>query len=75
MMDVGRHPNIQLLTNSEVAEVKGKAGDFRVKILQKARYVKIEDCTSCGECSKVCPIVVPNEYEIGLGARKAIYRP
>lgn len=75
MMDVGRHPNIKLFTNSEVLEVKGKAGDFKVKILQKARYVKIEDCTSCGECSKVCPIIVPNEFEIGLGARKAIYRP
>jgi heterodisulfide reductase subunit A len=75
MMDVGRHPNINLFTNSEVVEVKGQAGDFRVKILQKARYVKIEECTSCGECAKVCPIVVPNEFEIGLGARKAIYRP
>ncbi len=75
MMDVGRHPNIRLFTNSEVVEVKGRSGDFRVKIRQKARYVKIEDCTSCGECSKVCPIIVPNEYEIGLGARKAIYRP
>ncbi|HDP99863.1 MAG TPA: CoB--CoM heterodisulfide reductase iron-sulfur subunit A family protein, partial [bacterium] len=75
MMDVGRHPNIKLFTNSQLSEVRGKAGDFRVKILQKARYVKIEDCTSCGECSKVCPIIVPNEFEIGLGARKAIYRP
>ena len=75
MMDVGRHPNIKLYTNSELLEVKGKAGDFCVKILQKARYVNIEECTSCGECSKVCPIVVPNEFEIGLGARKAIYSP
>ena len=75
MMDVGRHPNIKLFTNSEVLEVKGQAGDFRVKILRKARYVNIEECTSCGECAKVCPIVVPNEFEVGLGARKAIYRP
>ena len=75
MMDVGRHPNIMLYTNSEVLEVKGQEGNFRVKILQKARYVNIEECTACGECEKVCPIVVPNEFEIGLGARKAIYRP
>ncbi|MCD4666107.1 MAG: 4Fe-4S binding protein, partial [Bacteroidales bacterium] len=65
MMDVGRHPNIKLYTNSELLEVKGKAGDFRVKILKKARYVNIEECTSCGECSKVCPIIVPSEFEIG----------
>ena len=75
MMDVGRHPNIELFTNSEVTEVKGKAGNFKAKILQKARYVDIEECTGCGDCSKVCPIVVPNEFEIGLGARKAIYSP
>ena len=75
MMDVGRHLNIELFTNSEVIEVKGEAGDFYVKILQKARYVNIEECTSCGDCAKVCPIVVPNEFEIGLGARKAIYTP
>ena len=75
MMDVGRHPNIALYTNSEVIEVKGEAGDFKVKILVKARYVDIDECTSCGECAKVCPIVVPNEFEIGLGARKAIFTP
>jgi heterodisulfide reductase subunit A len=75
MMDVGRHPNIMLFTNSEVLEVTGQAGDFRVKILQKARYVDIEECTACGDCEKACPIIVPSEFEIGLGARKAIYRP
>ena len=74
-MDVGRHPNIGLYTHSEVVEVKGKVGDFRVKILNKARYVNIEECTNCGDCSEVCPVVTPNEFEIGLGARKAIYTP
>ena len=75
MMDVGRHPNIALYTHSKVIEVTGKAGDFRVKILKKARYVNIAECTSCGECTKVCPIIVPNEFEVGLGARKAIFTP
>jgi len=75
MMDVGRHPNIKLFTNSEILEVNGKVGNFKAKILQKARYVNIEACTACGDCSKVCPIIVPNEFEIGLGARKAIYSP
>lgn len=75
MMDVGRHPNIELLTNSEVKKVQGTAGNFRVKVLKRARYVNISECTACGECSKVCPIIVPNEFEIGLGSRKAIYQP
>jgi len=75
MMDVGRHPNIALFTHSEVKEVSGEAGDFHVKILKKARYVNIDECTNCGDCEKVCPIVVPNEFEVGLGARKAIFIP
>ena len=75
MMDVGRHPNIKLFTYSEVAEVKGDAGDFKVKILKKARFVNIDECTGCGDCAEVCPIVVPNEFEIGLGTRKAIFTP
>lgn len=75
MMDAGRHPNIKLMTNSEVREVRGKAGSFKVKVLQKARYVDVNACTSCGACSEVCPIVVPNEFDLGLKYRRAIYQP
>ncbi len=75
MMDVGRHPNITLLTLSEIKEVKGEAGDFSVKIIRHPRYVNINQCTACGDCAKVCPIVVPNEFDLGLKSRKAIYTP
>jgi heterodisulfide reductase subunit A len=75
MMDVGRHPHIQLFTNSEILEVTGKAGDFKVKILRKARYVDLAECTACGECAVICPVVQPNEFDEGLALRRAIYSP
>jgi len=74
MSDVGHHPNIELLTNSEVAEVKGYIGNFHVKVLKKPRYVT-KDCSACGECVKVCPIVAPNEFDVGLAIRHGIYTP
>ena len=74
MSDVGHHPNVELLTNSEVSEVKGYIGNFHVKVLKKARYVT-KDCTACGECTKVCPIVTANEFDVGLATRHGIYTP
>ena len=74
MSDVGHHPNIELLTNSEVVEVQGYIGNFRAKVLKKPRYVT-DDCTACDECVDVCPVVAPNEFDIGLAVRHAIYTP
>ena len=74
MSDVGRHPNIELLTNSEVPEVEGYVGNFRVNVLKKPRYVT-EECTACGECVEVCPVTAPNKFDIGLSTRRAIYTP
>jgi heterodisulfide reductase subunit A len=74
MSDVGHHPNIELLTNSEVAEVKGYIGNFHVKVLRKPRYVT-KDCSACGDCVKVCPIVAPNEFDVGLAIRHGVYTP
>jgi heterodisulfide reductase subunit A2 len=75
MTDVGRHPRIKLLTLTEVTDVKGVVGNFKVKLLKKARYVTEKDCTSCGECVKVCPVVRPDEFNLGLSSRRAIYSP
>ncbi len=75
MMDVGRHPNIELMTYSEVESVTGYVGNFNVAIRKKARYVDPNECTSCDECAKVCPVTVPDEYQQGFSSRKAIYLP
>ncbi|UCE97025.1 MAG: hydrogenase iron-sulfur subunit [Candidatus Bathyarchaeota archaeon] len=74
MSDAGHHPNIELLTNSEVQEVKGYIGNFKIKVLRKPRYVT-DDCSACNECSEDCPVTAPNEFDAGLATRKAIYTP
>jgi heterodisulfide reductase subunit A len=76
MVDVGQHPNITLLTWSEVEKVDGYLGNFTVNVRKKARYVDEEHCTGCGICIDKCPFkVVDNVFEAGLGVRKVIYRP
>ncbi|MCK4759530.1 MAG: CoB--CoM heterodisulfide reductase iron-sulfur subunit A family protein, partial [Candidatus Aminicenantes bacterium] len=75
MVEVSKHPNIKLMTYSEVQEISGYVGNFKVKILKKPTYVDPDKCTLCDECTKVCPVVVPNEFDIGLTGRRAIYIP
>jgi heterodisulfide reductase subunit A len=75
MMDVGRHPRVELMTFSEVESVSGFVGNFHVTVRQKARYVNPDECTSCEECAKVCPVAIPDEYQQGFSSRKAIYIP
>ncbi|MBC7081109.1 MAG: CoB--CoM heterodisulfide reductase iron-sulfur subunit A family protein [Thermoplasmatales archaeon] len=75
MVAVARHPKIKLLTYSEVIDISGYVGNFHVKILKKPRYVDEDKCTVCGDCEKVCPVIVPNEFEMGRKPRKAIYIP
>jgi heterodisulfide reductase subunit A len=75
MSEVSREKNIELLTYSEVVEVSGYIGNFEVTILKKPHYVDQEKCTGCGVCIDYCPVVVGNEFELGLASRKAIYIP
>jgi len=75
MVEVARHPNIRLLTYSELQEVKRNGKSFEVKILKKPRFVDETKCTGCGTCTQHCPVEVPNEFDMVLGVRKAIYVP
>jgi len=75
MMDVGRHPKVELLSFSEVESVTGFVGNFNVTIRKKARYVDPKECNACGECANVCPVAIPDEYQQGFSSRKAIYLP
>ncbi len=72
LVDVGRHPNIKLLTFTEVKEVTGYIGNFHVKAVTKPRYVDMDKCTGCGECTPECPVVVPSKFERDLKPSKAI---
>ena len=77
MVDAGNHPNITLLTYSEVKEVKGFIGNFHVTIQKKARFVDLEKCTGCGLCSENCRMKdrVSSEFNEGMGKRSAVYVP
>jgi heterodisulfide reductase subunit A len=75
MTSVGQHPNITLMTYSEVQEVNGYVGNFKVKVLRKAKSVDHEKCTGCGVCTQKCPVKAPNEFELNMAPRKAIYTP
>jgi len=84
MVDVGRHPNIELMTYTEVEKVEGYIGNFDVTLRKKARGVLTPKeatakgivgggCNGCGDCAGVCPVIKPNPVEMGMAPRKAIY--
>ena len=76
MVEAANHPNITLMTYSEVQAVEGFVGNFEVTIRRKARYVDMAKCTGCGECWQKCPNKkIPSEFDAGLGNRTAIYTP
>ncbi|NLL11603.1 MAG: CoB--CoM heterodisulfide reductase iron-sulfur subunit A family protein [Methanomicrobiales archaeon] len=84
MVDVGRHPNIEMMTYTEVEKVEGYIGNFDITLRKKARGVLTPDeatakgivgggCNGCGDCAEVCPVIKPNPFEMGMAPRKAIY--
>jgi heterodisulfide reductase subunit A len=77
MMEAANHPNIELLTYSEVIGVEGSIGNYTVKIKKKARFVDLNKCTGCGDCVDACRMKghVPSNFDENLGKRSAIYMP
>jgi len=73
MIEANSHSNIELLTYSEVEKVSGEAGKFKVQVRKKASFVDWNKCTGCGLCVEGCPVIIPNEFDQGIGKRKAIY--
>jgi heterodisulfide reductase subunit A len=77
MVDAASHPNIELLTYSEIESVDGYIGNFKVKIKKKPRYVNIDECVGCGACAEACRMHarVLSEFDMNLGKRSAVYVP
>ncbi len=75
MSQVGSNPYIELLMYSEVVDISGSAGDFKVMIRSRASYIDSKACTGCNECARVCPVNVASEWQLGLAERQAAYRP
>jgi heterodisulfide reductase subunit A len=75
MVEVARNPNVEIMSYSEVVDIEGYVGSFKVKIRRKPRYVIEDKCVGCGVCAEKCPVKIPNEFDCGFGTRRAIYVP
>jgi heterodisulfide reductase subunit A-like polyferredoxin len=74
LIEVARHPDIEIITLAEVEKVEGEAGHFTVTLRRKPRYIDESKCNACGACSEVCPVEVSSTFDEGLGKRRAVYR-
>ncbi|MBE9533581.1 MAG: CoB--CoM heterodisulfide reductase iron-sulfur subunit A family protein [Proteobacteria bacterium] len=73
LVECGRHLNIELITLADVEKVKGEAGNFRVTVNERPRYIDMEKCIACGICAEKCPKKVDDEFNTGLNKRKSAY--
>lgn len=74
LVEAGRHLNIKLLTMTQIQQITGVEGDFTVKLIEKPRFIDLEKCTACGECSNVCPVELPSLFDEELCNRTAAFK-
>jgi heterodisulfide reductase subunit A len=72
-VECDRHPNIEIMTYTEVEKVEGKAGDFKVTLFRKPRYINESKCTGCTVCVEYCPVVYPDRFNQEISSNKAIH--
>jgi heterodisulfide reductase subunit A len=73
MVELARHPNIELITYAEMNKLVGKKGDFTAQIWKKSKYVDPDKCTGCGDCAEVCPVEIISPFDEKISTRKAVY--
>jgi heterodisulfide reductase subunit A-like polyferredoxin len=74
LVETGRHLDIEILTDSEVAEVAGTAGNLAARVVTRPRFVDVDKCTGCGKCAEVCPVPTPNRFDEGLRQQRAAHK-
>ena len=73
LVEVGRHLNIDIITNTEVEDISGEPGSFQVRLVNRPRFIDPAKCTGCGECARACPVKGADEFNCGLSTRSATY--
>ncbi len=74
LVETGRHPNIEIMTNTEVLAIAGEAGDFSVRVRHEPRYIDTDKCVACNDCAEVCPVIIPDKFNENLSSRRAAYK-
>ncbi|NKQ36310.1 MAG: FAD-dependent oxidoreductase [Chloroflexi bacterium] len=74
LVETGRHPNIEIMTNTELLDIAGEAGNFQARLRHEPRYVDPDKCVACNDCAEVCPVIIPNPFNEGLSPRRAAYK-
>ncbi|MCG8400543.1 MAG: FAD-dependent oxidoreductase, partial [Firmicutes bacterium] len=74
LVECGRHLNVEKHMLTDIVDVQGEPGNFKVKLRKQARYIDLDKCTGCGDCKDVCPVDMPSQFDADLGRRKAIYK-